>query len=638
MQIRRARVTAGFWAERQALAADKTLWEQLAILKGERDDLSGEQHSTAIENFAIAAGELDRPFKGTLCNDSEVGKWLEAAAYSLMRRRDDVLEAEADALIALILRAQMDDGYLNTYFQALYPSERLKHFGFQCELYNMGHLMEAACAYARATGKRDFLSGMRRLADLLCERIGPGPEQAHVYDGHAEIELGLLALYAETNERRYLDLAVYFVAERGKQPSFLLTEKPLDAADPSIDDPWFGLDHHQAHMPVARQKEADGHAVKLTYLFSAVTELALLGAGGEFCNAIDSVWENMTKRRMYVTGAIGSHGYAERFSVDDDLPPDHAYAETCAAIGVAMWGKRMLLLRHEAAIADVMETALYNGMLVGWSLDGSRYFYANTLHWKRSVMRWRQDQRYIASARSPWFSCACCPPNILRTILNIESYLFSAQGDTLYLDGYASAEIEFEHAGANGRLIVETDYPYAGDVRITYVADGEARFRLALRKPGWCEGFLAALNGSEAAGEDERGYFVLDRRWRPGDQLRISMPMPPRYLVADPAKWEADGRAALARGPLVYCVEDIDQPNGIAGLHYHPDPEADVHMERIEGLDVPCLTVSGLKRLPMYAPYAPYAPEYEPCEIRAIPYFAWGNRTQSDMDVWLPLG
>jgi DUF1680 family protein len=637
MNIQDMRVTSGFWYEKQKLAAQKTLWEQYHILNGERNDISPDHFSPAIENFHIAAGELDLPYRGTVCNDSEVGKWIEAVAYSLKHFSDPELEKVADDLIDLICRTQMVDGYLNTYFQVLYPNERFKHFGFNCELYNMGHLMEGAAAYMECTHKDHFLKAMCKLADLLCDTIGPNEGQIHAYDGHAEIELGLLALYRVTKEQRYLDLAEYFVRERGKQPSFLLDEKPLHDTDPSIDDKWFGVSHHQAHMRVVDQQKADGHAVKVTYLFGAVEDLIQnrRDSDHKLINASDSVWNNMTTRRMYITGAIGSQGYAERFTVDDDLPSDHGYAETCASVGIAMWGRKMLSRAHRSDVVDIMEKAMLNGMLVGWSLDGNAYNYTNVLHCKRSVMQYRQDQQYLSLQRKPWFECACCPSNVLRVVCNIENYLFSATENTLYIDSYASAEIKATHDGVDFSLITETGYPYDGKCTVKINSPADLSASIALRIPGWCMRYQIKINDEIILSESDNGYLILKRIWHNGDTVTLSMDMPVQYQASASRIWDTAGKIAMVRGPLVYCVESSDNAS-LSDLFYDPNGA----WELIQGSDILknvfLIRCDAWQQTETLTPYIKLPVNFTKTKLTAIPYSVWGNRNSSDMDVWLP--
>ena len=637
MNIERTRITGGFWYGRMKNAAQRVLWEQLAILKGERPELT--HPSPVVEDFRIAAGLSKGPYRGRVYSDSELGKWIEAASYSLERFEDPALEREIDALIELIIRAQMPDGYLNTYFQVLRPQDRLKHYAFSCELYNMGHLMEAAAAYHRATGKRAFLEAMCRAADLLCQRIGPLPHQQHIYDGHAEIELGLLRLHEATGRRRYLDLARYFVDERGKQPCFFLTEALLGHNDEGANDKWFGPDHHQAHMPVRRQRKADGHAVKLTYLYSAAAELTALGEDpdGALLTACQSVWDDLVRHRMYITGAIGSQGYAERFTVDDDLPSDRSYAETCASVGLCFWARRMLEIERSAAYADVLERALYNGMLAGWSLEGNRYFYVNVLHYKPSVTGYREDTRHVAPERQPWFECACCPSNVLRVICRLDTYLYGTKADTLYVDGYAEGSVCFRHNAQHWTLSVKTDYPYDGLVGMTLSGTASGPLRIALRKPDWCDSYALSVNNAPYSAKMENGYLILERLWSPGDLVQLRMDMPAQYIQADPRVWDVEGRAALTRGPLVYCLEGRDHGGSLAGLRYCRD--ALYHPASGEGVlaGEVVLTGRGARRPATDRLYSSRAGETQVCRMRAIPYFAWNNRGIDEMDVWLPL-
>lgn len=640
MNILASRITGGFWKDRQSLIENDTIWEQLAILKGKKEGLEPDEYSYVVDNFRMAAGELTGKYRGFVYSDSELGKWIEAAAYCLRHNRDERLEKEVDDLIDLICRAQLEDGYINTYFQVLRPESQLKHFAFSCELYNMGHLMEAAGAYFEVTGKDKFLKAMCRTADLLCKIIGPGDDQKHVYDGHAEIELGLLRLYSITKNAAYRDLAKYFVDERGKQPCFFLTEELLGDNDTGANDKWFGPDHHQSHKPVREQKEADGHAVKVTYLYSAATELINDGADKDHTleMPVKAVWSNMCNHRMYITGAIGSQGYAERFSVDDDLPSDRSYAETCASVGICFWGKRMLGLDHSSQIADVMERAMYNGLLAGWSLDGNSYFYVNMLHCKPSVTDYREDEKHVISHRSKWFKCACCPSNILRVVENVEEYIFSAGHDTIYLDGYAQAEIDAGSEDDRISISINTEYPYSGEIKISVSSKNESEFSLALRIPGWCRQYNLSINGiPENIDRNSNGYVIIKRRWGANDEIGLSLSMNDSFVVGNRDIWDISGKAALTRGPLIYCVEDTTAGHPVEGLVYNSNnrftPENG--SGNLDGITI--LKGSVMVAEEKQEPYSEYSAYSDQTEITAIPYFAWGNNGKSSMDVFLPI-
>lgn len=639
MKILDAKITGGFWKKRQELTETKIIWEQLAILKGETDGLKADEYSHVIENFQLAAGEADGVYHGFVYSDSELGKWIEAAAYCLLHNRNKELEKEVDKLVDLICRAQMPDGYINTYFQVLRPESRLKHFAFSCELYNIGHLMEASVAYYEATGKTKFIDAMCRAADLLCDIIGPAPNQRHVYDGHAEIELGLLRLFEATGKEKYRDLAKYFIDERGKQPCFFLTEELLGDNDTGANDKWFGPDHHQAHKPVREQTKADGHAVKVTYLYSAVTDLIANGVDKDksLYQADRLVWDNMCNHRVYITGAIGSHGYAERFSVDYDLPSDRSYAETCASVGLCFWGRRMLKLHHSAEIYDVMERAMYNGVLSGLSLDGGSYFYVNMLHCKLGVTDYREDEKHVIPYRSKWFKCACCPSNILRLIENIEPYLFSAEQDTLYIDGYASARLDLENESTNLRLDIDTNYPYSGKIKLKFTAKSPKRFKIALRIPLWCKQYTLLIKGEKIDNTvNPDGYIILERVWDSSDEIELLLDLNTRYMKANNNVWDLNGKAALLRGPLVYCVEKVDNPV-MSGLCYNLDYKFEP--VRGEGVLEDEILLAGKCNVDRNSGslYEECTRQRETVSTTAIPYFAWGNRGKTDMDVFLPI-
>lgn len=521
-----SKISGGFWGERQQLIAQETLYRQYEILDGRRDGLLEEQYSHVIENFMIAAGHKKGPYKGYVYSDIELGKWIEAAAYSLLNYPDKKLEEKVDRLVDLIERVQMEDGYVNTWFQVVHPEKRLQHFAFSCELYNMGHLMEAAVAYYEVTGKRKFLDIMCKTGDLLCDLMKQ-EKYCHVYDGHAEIELGLFRLYEVTGKREYLELSLHFIKERGQQPCFFQQEELLGDNDEGANDKWFGADHHQAHMPVSQQKTAEGHAVKLVYLYTAVADMigAGMDSGCRLEKAMLQVWDNMVSRRMYVTGAIGSHAYAERFSVDYDLPGDRGYLETCASIGLCFWAKRLLGLYHNAVYADYLELTLYNGVLAGWSLDGNSYFYTNTLHYRKGITDYRQDCGHLEKERQGWFKCACCPSNILRLVASVQKYCIETDEDRIYVNLYAEGYWRMRVGEGVLYLEMETQYPYAGEIKIKVIPQNEPlKTEIALRLPSWCRKYKLMEKGCSVAEKEvhqEKGYLVLKRQWE-GKQNLLS--------------------------------------------------------------------------------------------------------------------
>lgn len=643
LMMKTAKITGGFWKEKQQKAAFHVLYEQYDILNGKRDGLRPEQYSFGIENFKIAAGMSDAEYHGYVYSDSEVGKWIEAASYSLSNYGDAVMEEKIDSLVDLIEQAQMEDGYLNTYFQVLRPEDRLKHFAFSCELYNMGHLMEAAAAYFEATGKQKFLNVMRRTADLLCEIVRKR-EYRYVYDGHAEIEIGLYRLYETTGEKKYLELSLHFINERGRQPCFFQQEELLGDNDTGANDQWFGADHHQAHMPVRNQRTAEGHAVKLVYLYASIADMVKEGMDrdGSLEAAMNHVWKNMIGKRMYITGGIGSQGYAERFTKDYDLPGDRGYLETCAAIGLVFWAKGMNDLYHDAGYMDVAERAIFNGVLAGWSLDGNEYFYTNTLHYRRGITDYREDTKHLDGERQKWFRCACCPSNILRLIASIQNYMISVQDHCIYCNLYGSGQWQIDTGGKSIDIEIQTDYPYSGEICITvYSPEGPNDLCIALRIPAWCGKYqVCDGEGRELCQDTELkdGYYMVNGV-RSETKIQLTLEMPVRYVFANHSVWEYSGKAALMRGPLVYCLESVDNDDNLNGIFWNIKEKFDC-MEGVGKLaGLPVLKgwayrmYSDEKDNRLYFDRIPSMKEYM---VTAIPYFAWQNRGKSDMDVWIP--
>ena len=616
--------------------------------KALNNEIPGADQSSAVENFRIAAGEARGKFTGMVFQDSDLYKWLEAVAYTLATHPEKELEDLADSAIDLIEKAQQPDGYLNTYFTIAEPEKRWTNLAECHELYCAGHLIEAAVAYYQATGKRKLLDVAVRFADHIDDKFGPDPGKLRGYPGHQEIELALVKLYEVTGEERYLRLARYFLEERGREPHYfdLEWEKrgrtgfwPSSGTEPDR-----GKEYFQAHKPVLDQEAAVGHAVRALYMYSAMADVAgyaLAGAGdGSWLAACRKLWENVTKKQMYITGGVGSDVYSEAFTFDYDLPDDTAYAETCAAIALVFFAWRMLQLQPAAEYADVMERALYNGVLSGMAEDGKSFFYVNPLAVHPETCTRRYDHRHVKPVRQKWFGCACCPPNLARLFASIGSYIYLYNNERIYVNLYTSNTARFRINGREVALTQETGYPWEEKVRIAISSPETTSFTLALRLPGWCRRSAVSVNGEEItlAGITENGYALIDREWKDGDTVELALPMPVEKMAAHPGLRENAGKIALQRGPVVYCLEEVDNGKDLHNLVI--SPEAEFTAEFADDFPGRVVVLKGEAFRTVETGwgnelYRPFSLRRERVKITAVPYYAWANRRPGEMRVWL---
>lgn len=633
------RLTNGFWRKKADIVAQEMLPYQWKALN---DQIPGAEPSHALQNFRIAAGEARGAFVGTIFQDSDVAKWIEAASYALADQPSPALEALVDEAIRLIAKAQGPDGYVNTWFTLVGPEKRWTDLPWGHELYCGGHLIEAAVAHFQATGSRRFLDVMVRYADGLLPVFGPGGPHEEDACGHPEIELALHRLADATGDSRYRDLAIHFVEVRGTHPERFLDKKSLGFDLPL--NQWFKPDYFQAHTPVREQHHADGHSVRAMYLYTAMAKQARMTGDPVLKGVLEDLWSSVVDRRMYVTGGLGSHAMAERFTVDYDLPSDTAYTETCASIGFVFWARAMLELDPQSRYADEMERALFNGVLSGMALDGKRFFYVNPLQVVPSVARHRHDLEHVKTERVAWFGCACCPPNIARLVASVGDYAWHSDGSTVRVDQFIDSEASFELASGPVRLTMETNYPWEGTVGLTVRTGSPQNFALAVRVPGWCPSFAFRL-GREVlkAVPGPDGYVVLHRKWVDGDRVEVEFTLPVRFLVAHPQVSELAGCLAVTRGPVVYCAEEADNGPGLHNLSV--DPRAPIKAaflpDTLGGTVV--LTVEGGRRRGaadprLYSGWEESPPE-EAAELTLVPYHQWGNRKPGqEMRVWLRRG
>ncbi|MDH7514150.1 MAG: glycoside hydrolase family 127 protein [Clostridiales bacterium] len=625
----KVRITDEFWAPR--LERNRTVTIPYLLKMNEE--------SGRVDNFRIAAGLKTGKHTGKRYNDSDVFKTMEAAAYSLRLHPDPELKKKLDDLIALIARAQEPDGYIFT-ARTIDPKnpapgsgrERWLNLRVSHELYNVGHMYEAAVAHFIATGERSFLEIAIKNADLLVRTFGPGLGKRRAFPGHQEVEIGLAKLYRLTGRREYLDLAKFFLDERGHYHN--------GETYPS-DSPFviYNSDEYlQNHKPVLEQTEAVGHAVRATYMYSGMADVAALGGFPEYSAALDKLWANVVGKKLYITGGIGATGEYEAFGADYDLPNARAYAETCAAIGNALWNQRMFELRGEAKYIDVLERTIFNGILPGVSLSGDRFFYQNPLE---SAGRYE---------RSSWFEVACCPANVARFLSTIGGYIYGVLNDTLYINLFVDSTARFELGGRPVEIVQETKYPWNGDVKIMVNPSRPGKFGIRLRIPGWALNqpvpsdlyrFLdkneqparLTINRKSAAIILENGYVELRRKWRSGDLVELRLPMPVRRVIAHEKVKEDAGKVALQRGPILFCVEAVD--NGGKALNIIlPDAAAVTHWFRPDLLAGVAI-ITAKARAVDFGPDGKIAAE-RGHQLMAVPYFAWANRGANEMAVWLP--
>ncbi len=627
-----------FWDPlRETIRRSAIPYQWLAL----NDAVPGAEPSGCLRNFRIAAGTEAGEHHGFVFQDSDASKWLEGVAYSLLSHPDPELEARADEVVETMISAQQPDGYLDTYYTITAPDRRFTNLRDNHELYCLGHLIEAAVAYHRATGKAALLEAAERFADLAAAVFGPEPGKKHGYPGHPEAELALVKLYAHTGKEKYLRLARYFVDARGTEPLYFREEEKLNGNGKYYfaDGP-LGYSYCQADRPVREQQEAEGHAVRAMYLYSAMADLARLTGDPGLRDACLRLWKSVTEKRMYITGGIGSSPYGEAFTFDYDLPNDTVYGETCAAIGLVFFARRMLLLEPEGQYADVMERALYNCVLSGMQQDGQSFFYVNPLEVLPEACHKDRGKEHVQFRRQPWFGCACCPPNLVRLLMSLEDYPYSVSGSRVYVHLYLSGEAEFRLPGGTLMLDCRTAYPWEGKMVYTVRTDGPLRAELALRLPAWAPGFRLLVNGKEPEYRQTRGYLLLDRTWTAGDQLELELELRPQLYAASPRVPEDAGKAAVVCGPLVYCAEEAD--NGPALHRLVLDPSREPEWDDSPGMpgNGRAVKVFGWRDRDwseggsaLYRPLG--APDRERVSIKLIPYYAWANRSPGEMRVWL---
>ena len=634
IDIKDFKIQDGFWSSYRKLVREEVIPYQYSILE---DQIPEAEKSHAIDNLRIAAGVKQGEFYGMVFQDSDIAKWIEACAFSLIHFPDKKLEATVDEIIELIEKAQQEDGYFNTYFTLKEPTHRFENLQEGHELYCAGHMMEAAVAYYQATGKDHLLKVMIRMADHIDGHFGKNKTRG--FSGHPEIELALMKLYRITGEERYLRLCEYFINERGTQPNYFKEEQERRTWSIWNSD-WRDVNYTQNYAPVREQADAVGHSVRAVYLYTGMADLAGEIGDQELKKACENLWNSIVSKRMYITGGIGSTVIGEAFTEDYDLPNDTAYAETCASIGFIFFAQKMFELSPKGEYVDAYERALYNTVLAGMSQDGKHFFYVNPLEVTPGISGSAVTHRHVLPERPNWFGCACCPPNVARMISSLELYTWSENDSTIFSNLFIGGEADFTKT-KGCKLITQTDYPFGGTVKYKFIMEAAKNdFTIAIRIPAWSDTENTKLyyNGEELCLSNiiKDGYAYINKGFAPEDEILLELDHTPHRIFSNTRVHNNEGYVALQSGPFVYCLEGADNEGEVHSLRIVKDaPIKAVAAPQLFG-GIKLLEVDGYRMQSGPELYSRNRPQPSSCTIKAIPYYLWGNRGLNQMRVWVP--
>lgn len=661
----RIQITDAFWQSKMEMVRTEMLPYQWKALN---DQIEGAEPSYCIHNFRTAAklngkrkelGDVfEEPeftfrgfqmlpedpdhlldqFYGFVFQDSDLYKWIEAVAYSLTNHPDEQLERQADDAIDLICAAQLENGYLDTYYILSGQNKIFSNLRDHHELYCFGHLVEAAVAYQTATGKDKLLCAATRFADFIADYFGSEDGKCKGYPGHEIAEMALIRLYEMTGEKKYLDLSAFFVFERGKRPYYFDGEEAAETIPPE-QAAERRYSYYQAHLPVLEQKEVTGHAVRAMYLYSGVTDVARINQDGRLFATCERLWNNMLGQKLYITGAVGATHIGEAFSYPYDLPNDTTYGETCASIGLVFWARRMLQIRPDSRYGDVMELALYNSVLSGVSLDGKSFFYVNPLQVTPEACRLDERIAHVKAVRQKWFGCACCPPNLARLLSSLGSYAYTERENVIFIHFYLDGTVLKMVHGEWAEISIKSDYLWNGTVGLSVKGTGR-ELTVALRIPGWCQGKYQLCGVTQAETWMENGYLYLRKTWQEEDCVWLQFPMKVQIMEADSRVREDIGQVAVMRGPLVYCLEEADNGQDLHLLSVDVKAKPQIVDQTIAGNNVKSVILQGYRREKNSSKeeglYHVLGQRKESgLPLTFIPYFAWANRGENEMRVWI---
>jgi len=610
-------ITAGFWGARREINVNSSIPSMEKLLES----------NGRMDNYLRLVGKSSAAQRGPVYSDSDVYKWTEAVGFALQSGDRPELRALTEKVIKEVVAVQEPSGYLNTYYVGDKAKMRMEpevqRWGH--EMYNLGHMMQGAIAYYRATGDRTLLDACIRFVDgYLLPAFGPGADKKPIFSGHPEMEMGLIELYRTTGEKKYLDFAGYFLQ-----------------GDDRIKEPKRAYVYHFCGIPFTSRTHLEGHAVRAMYACCGATDYYMETGDQTYLKTLNVLWEDLVSSQMYVTGGVGARSEGEAFGEDYELPNFTAYGESCAAIGNMMWNWRMLAATGEAKYADVIERALYNGINSGMSLDGTLYCYRNPLGFDPS----NGDQ-----IRNPWYDTTCCPPNLERTFASLPGYFYSTSKDGIYVHLYDNSQLDWHLEDGTGLKVVQkTNYPWDGGVEIAVSPAKPAEFTFYVRIPGWSNASQVLVNGKAVSGVASGEYLALKRSWKAGDTVSLKFGMTPQVLEANRRVVDDYGRVAVQRGPLVYCLEQLDQPGGTAlfdvALDLRSNASAGFHEEvkgDLLGGIVVLKHIGAAYEKPsegavLYRAYSASKTQDSAVELRFIPYYAWANRAATAMQVWTPV-
>ncbi len=643
--MNRIEITSEFWIQYRDLVVEEVLPYQWEVMNNKDIEMTHEPggneqhltHSYAVENLEIAAGKKVGSHHGYTFQDTDVYKWLEAAAYALKYQPNNDFLKLTDDLIDLIAEAQEDNGYLVTYFQISAPDRKFSRLKQSHELYTMGHFIEAGIAYYESTGNEKALTVAIKMADCINKNFGMSADKLQGADGHPEIELALARLYELTSETKYLELARFFIDVRGTN-SFFDNQILSDGIDRDVIDGMnkFPKSYFQDHAPILEQESAEGHAVRMVYLCAGIAKVAKHTNDDKLLNVCKRFWNNIVSKKMYITGAIGSTNIGESFTGDYDLPNDTMYGETCASVGMAFFAREMLEIEANGEYGDVLEKELYNGIISGISLDGTHFFYVNPLQVDSNISKHNPSREHILPSRAEWFGCACCPSNLARLVASIDQYIYTIKNDVIYSHQFISNKAIL-HDGFS--VEQASNFPWEGEITYNFTNNNTESQQFAVRIPSWSNSFSTVFNSQEISYKQSNGFIYIDVPVGKTTFI-LNLDMSVKVYKTNSNVVYNIGKVAIQRGPLVYCVEKIDQSDDIWKYNLTPNSKYSTKFESnlLNGI----VTIEATAQLDTSENntelYYEYIDETKlETTLTLVPYYSWANRGESQMAVWINL-